>query len=186
MIGTKRYCQSEQCRTKAHKSKSSKFVMSTQGGWFIPGKPNLEGTPNVFVAPFLDALKITEDTSYDLVKSFTSRTTPGWERFILDSQEEWEELQVRKLANIQESGDSDEQDDDDEDDGTMWEGKLKLTSPPLDFEWSEDLVTTGVASALLDKGTSKDMDEAIMNLQAVFEDIDEVVADSWSGARNDA
>jgi hypothetical protein len=186
MIGTKRFCRSERCRTKAHKGKSSKFVMSTQGGWFIPGKPNLEGSPNAFLAPFLDDSKITEDTSYDLVKAFTSRTTPEWERFILESQEEWEELQARKLANIQESGDSDAQDDDDEDDGTLWEGKLKLTSLPSEFEWAEDLVTTGVASTLLDKGTTKDMDEAIKNLQAAFEDIDEVVADTRSGARNDA
>jgi hypothetical protein len=160
--------------------------MGAQGGWFIPGKPNLEGTPNAFVAPFLDASKITEDTSYDLAKALTSRTTPEWERFILDTQEEWEELQVRKLANIQESGDSDDQEDDDEDSGTMWEGKLTLTSPPSDFAWSEDLVTTGVASALLDKGTAKDMDEAVKNLQAAFEDIDELVAESRAAARNDA
>ncbi len=129
MIGSKQFCRSERCRTKAHKSKSNKFVMTAQGGWFIPGKPNLEGTPNAFVAPFLDASKITEDTSYDLVKSFTSRTTPDWERFIFDSQEEWEDLQACKLAKIQESGDSDDQDDDDKDDDAMWEGKLKLTSP---------------------------------------------------------
>jgi hypothetical protein len=186
LIGTRRFCRSDRCRTKAHKGKSSKFVMEAQGGWFIPGKPNLEGTPNAFVAPFLDASKITEDTSYDLAKALTSRTTPEWERFILDTQEEWEELQVRKLANIQESGDSDDQEDDDEDSGTMWEGKLTLTSPPSDFAWSEDLVTTGVASALLDKGTAKDMDEAVKNLQAAFEDIDELVAESRAAARNDA
>ena len=186
LIGTKRFCRSDRCRTKAHKGKSSKFVMGAQGGWFIPGKPNLEGTPNAFVAPFLDASKITEDTSYDLAKSLTSRTTPEWESFILDTQEEWEELQARKLANIQESGDCNDQEDNDEDSGTMWEGKLTLTSPPSDFAWSEDLVTTGVAGALLDKGTSKDMDKAIKNLQAAFEDIDELVAESQAAARNDA
>ena len=124
MIGSKRFCRSDRCKTKAHKSKSNKFTMGCQGGWFIPGKPNLEGVPNAFVAPFLDASKITEDTAYDLQKKYTSRTTPEWERFILDAQEEWEELQARRLANIQESGDSDEQDDEDDDDEeTMWEGK---------------------------------------------------------------
>ncbi len=134
--------------------------------------------PTHSLPSFLNASKITEDTAYDLQKSFISRTTPEWERFILDTQEEWEKLQARQLANIQELGDSNEQDDEDVDNqGTMWEGKLTLKSPPMDFEWSEDLVTLGVARALLDKGTpSKNLEESAKEL---------LIVESRSAARHD-
>ena len=156
--------------------------------WLVhPRKPNLEGVPNAFAAPFLDASKITKDTAYDLQNNFTSCTTPEWERFIVDTQEEWEKLQARRLANIQESGDSYKQDDEDDDNkGTMWEGKLILNSPPMDFEWSVDLVTPGVTRALLDKGTpSENLEESVKELKMAFEDIDDLIVESRLAARRD-
>jgi hypothetical protein len=46
MIGTKRFCRSKNCKTKAH---GKKFLMGTKGRWFILGKSNLSGQPNAFV-----------------------------------------------------------------------------------------------------------------------------------------
>jgi hypothetical protein len=61
MIGTRQFCRSKVCRTKAHKS--NKFSMECKAGWFLAGKSNQVGQPNAFVHPFLGASKITEDTT---------------------------------------------------------------------------------------------------------------------------
>jgi hypothetical protein len=75
MIGTKRFCRSKGCTTKAHKPKANKFMMGrSKDGWFISGKSNLTGQPNCFIYPFLNASKITEDTALSL-KSYSERRT---------------------------------------------------------------------------------------------------------------
>jgi hypothetical protein len=66
LIGTKQFCRSEACKVKAHKNKNNKFLMGTKGGWFLVAKSNLMGQPSAFVWPFLNALKITEDTALTL------------------------------------------------------------------------------------------------------------------------
>jgi hypothetical protein len=131
MIGTRQFCRSEMCRTKAHKS--NKFAIGCKGGWFLAGKSNQVGQPNAIVRPFLDASKITEDAMMTL-KSGERRTTAEWEEFIGEAQEEWEEVQLWTLENNQESLGDDEQDDD-KDESLMWEGDLMLKSPPFGLEF---------------------------------------------------
>jgi hypothetical protein len=121
MIGTRRFCRSEVCKTKAHKS--NKFAMDCKGRWFIAGKSIQMGQPNAFVRPFLDASRITEDVTMTL-KCGEQRTMAKWEEFIVETQDEWEEIQLWRLENIQESLGDDEQDDDKED-SLMWELKCE-------------------------------------------------------------
>jgi hypothetical protein len=82
MIGTRQFCRSKTCKTKAHKS--NKFAMGCKGGWFLAGKSNQVGQPNAFVRPFLDDSKITEDTLMTL-RSGEQRTTAEWEEFISEA-----------------------------------------------------------------------------------------------------
>ena len=60
MIGGKCFCLSEGCRAKSH---AKKFQMGCERGWFIPSKSQvLIGGATAFIAPFLDAAKITDDS----------------------------------------------------------------------------------------------------------------------------
>jgi hypothetical protein len=117
MIGTKRFCRSKGCTTKAHKLTASKFTMGgSKEGWFISGKSNLTAQPNCFIYPFLEASKITENIALSLKNYSEWRMTAEREEFIFEAQEKWEELQARAtLENIQEGHGDDDQDDDKED-----------------------------------------------------------------------
>ncbi len=85
------------------------------------------GQPNAFVHPFLDAAKITKDTTMTL-KSGEHCTTAEWEEFIAQAQEEWEDLQLRRLENIQKSL-GDNKQDNNNDSTLLWEGDLMLKNP---------------------------------------------------------
>ena len=176
MIGTKRFCRSKVCRTKSHKPKAKKFAMGCKDGWFISGKTDLMGQPNLFVYPFLDASKITEDTFLSLNSYSECRTTEEWEDFIFKAQEVWEELQARTLKNIQEGHNDDDQEDED-DDQLMEEGDLILLKPPETFEWANKVNVAGIKDNL-DKGDSKNTAEAVKELQAAIGDLEGMVVEA--------
>jgi hypothetical protein len=178
MIGTKRFCWSKVCRTKSHKPKAKKFAMGCKDGWFISGKTDLMGQPNLFVYPFLDASKITEDTFLSLKSYSERRTTEEWEDFIFKAQEEWEELQACTLENIQEGHNNDDQEDKD-DDQLMEEGDLILLKPPKTFEWANKVNVAGIKDNL-DKG------EAVEKLQVAIGDLEGMVGEACIDARHSA
>ncbi len=80
--------------------KTTKFLMGVKGGWFLAGKSNQAGQPNPFMCPFLDASKITENTSFILSNPLEQCTTTNLESFIIKAQEEWEEVQAYAFKNI--------------------------------------------------------------------------------------
>jgi hypothetical protein len=183
MIGTRRFCRSETCKTKAHKS--NKFAMGCKGGWFLlAGKSNQVGQPNAFVRPFLDDSKITEDTLMTL-RSGEQRTTAKWEEFILEAQDEWEEVQLRTLDNIQEDLGDDKQDDN-KDDSIMWEGDLLMRSHPSDWCPPGDLDNQRIIlKKEVEDGRPKDTMEAIKELQVAFGDLEGMVVEARRGSCND-
>jgi hypothetical protein len=158
--------------------------MGCKDGWFITGKTDLTGQPHLFVYPFLDASKITEDTFLSLKSYSERRTTEEWEDFIFEAQEEWEELQARTLENIQEGHNDDDQEDED-DDQLMEEGDLILLKPPKTFEWANEVNVAGIKNNL-DKGDSKNMAEAVKELQAAIGDLEGMVVEARINARHSA
>jgi hypothetical protein len=178
MIGIKRFCRSEGCTTKAHKSKANKLAMGgSKDGWFISGKSNLMGQPNCFIYPFLDAAKITENTALSFTSYSEWRTMVEWEESIFEVQEEWEELQAHTmLENIQEGHSDDDQDDDDKD-LFMGKGNLILSKPPDVFVWSNE-TNKVVIKEKLDEGDPKNTQDAVEELQAAIGDLEGMVVEA--------
>jgi hypothetical protein len=86
MIEGKRFCLSKGCCTKLH---AKKFQMGCEQGWFIPSKSQvLIGGATAFIAPFMDASKITDDSLAFLKNSLIPKTTAEWEEFIMEAKKE--------------------------------------------------------------------------------------------------
>ena len=115
-------------------------MMGARGGWFLPAKTNLSGEPTAFIQPFLDVNKITQETG-EIFFDMTKRTTDVWERFIVNAQEDWEDLESRGLGIIQESAGVDEDDDVDDDDSKT-EGVFRRYGP-------QDRITSLAACVLI-------------------------------------
>jgi hypothetical protein len=185
MIGTKRFCRSNNCKTKAN---GKKFLMGTKEGWFISGKSNLSGQPNLFVRLFLDALKITEDRAWMLKNLVKRQTMDQWEEYVSKAQEEWEEVQACILYNIQEGSLADNNVDDDDSDAQLIEGgNLCLTNPPETFTWAKDLEGfEAVLKGTLEELYCKDSTEAVEALQATMCNLEGMVVEMRQGLRNNA
>ena len=156
----------------------------------MPAKTTLSGEPTVFIHPFLDVNKITQETE-ELLLEMNKRTSNDWERFIANSQEEWEDLESRGLGNIQEGVGVDEDDDVDDEDSEeskyeMCEGSLHLRKPPTIFIWEKELTDERVLKTELDRGSPKDAQEAVEERLAAFEDLKGLVVDSRLNSRKDA
>ncbi len=141
--------------------------MGARGGWFLPAKTTLSGEPTAFIQPVLDVNKITEETG-EILLEMDNRTTDDWERFIVISQEEWEDLESRGLGNIQEGVGVDKDNDVDNEDSEkseykMCEGTLHLKKPPAIFVWEKELADT---------------QEAVEELLATFGYLEGLVVDS--------
>jgi hypothetical protein len=142
-------------------------MMGARGGWFLPAKTTLSGEPTAFIQPVLDVNKITEETG-EILLEMDNRTTDDWERFIVISQEEWEDLESRGLGNIQEGVGVDKDNDVDNEDSEkseykMCEGTLHLKKPPAIFVWEKELADT---------------QEAVEELLATFGYLEGLVVDS--------
>jgi hypothetical protein len=158
--------------------------MGCRDGWFITGKTDLMGQLNLFVYPFLDASRITEDTFLSLKSYSECRTMEEWEDFIFEAQEEWEELQARTLENIKEVHNDDAQENEDNDQ-LMEEGDLILLKPPETFEWANKVNVAGIKDNL-DKGDSKNTAEAVKELQAAIGDLEGMVEEAHINAQHSA
>jgi hypothetical protein len=184
MIGTKCFCRSKNCRTKAH---GKKFSMGTMGGWLIPGKSNLTSQPNAFIRPFLDALKITEDRTWTLKHSMEWRTTDKWEDYILKAQEEWEELPAHILLGDIQEGSLADDDDNDNDSNAQIKGDLCLMSPSGTFAWTKNLAGfEAILKRTLGEMYSKDSMEAVEALQAAVCNLEGMMVETRRGLRDDA
>jgi hypothetical protein len=142
------------------------------------------GQPSAFVWPFLDALKITEDTALTLKNAvLDQRTTAEWEEFIFAAQEEWEEMEAHTLENIQEVGDDDGDDVSDD----QAEDTLVLSSSPGVFTWQEELEEgEGAIKAKLVEMNPKNAKEAVDVLQVAVGDLEGRVVEARQGSRNNA
>jgi hypothetical protein len=83
LVGLRRFCRSSDCKIKAH---DTKMKMGCDSGWSIAMKSQvLTGKPAVFLTPFLDSSKITEDTLCVLRDPLTRKMMVELELFILDA-----------------------------------------------------------------------------------------------------
>ena len=163
------------------------FLMGGKGGWFLAGKSTQAGQPNAFTFPFLDGFKITENTSSILNNPLERCTTVEWEHFIIEAQEEWEEVQAYMLENIQE--DPKDVDFDDDDDTVYFKEDFALSNPPEKFRWNHELpepTAAGTLKSKLDVGDQKNAKETIESLQAAFGNLEGMVLDMCVDARSDA
>jgi len=100
-------------------------------------------------------------------------------------------LQSPKKNGIQEGVGVDEDDDVDDEDSKereceMCEGTLHLKKPPTIFVWETELVDERSLKTELDRGSPKDVQEVVEELQAAFGDLEGLVVDSRRDLRKDA